>query len=1203
MEASKKMQKYFETLKKDVDSIYEIATKARQKGLDPVNSVEVKLASNMAERVVGLVSVMAPQIVGTGIVNRIVELEKKYGSLDWRVAMIIALEIAQEKFCKFKDEVEAIEIGIRIGFAYQTVGVVSSPLEGFTNLELKDRRDNKGKYFCLNFSGPIRNAGGTAASTCILIADYIRKKLGYAVYDPDEKEINRCNTEVVDYHERVTNLQYFPSKEESDFMVLNCPIEISGEPTEKFEVSNYKDLPRVPTNKIRSGFCLLHSSCLPLKAQKLWKKIDQWGKEMDMEHWSFLKEFIDIKNRVHASHPGSEKKENKKDNENKDIYEKNGIIPNNTFVSDLVAGRPVFGYPMKEGGFRLRYGRSRTSGFSAQSINPASMHVMLDFIASATQCKTERPGKAAAFSVCDTIEGPTVVLTNGDVVQINTDEEGRKYKKDIKSILFLGDILQNYGDYINRAHRLIKPGYCEEWWVKELKKILEEKYQTKNYDLIYEKFVKDLNCSTIDATKAKLLIEKFLWQKPTIYEAFLITEKFSVALHPKYTYHYKLISKEDFIYLLDSFKNSKFEYENEKLEKIIFEKNERLKAILENIGLPHKYVQNEFVVINEVQAVSLTKLLGIKTIDDINSVLKKIQNSKLTDINDIINEISNYKIRDKTGIFIGSRMGRPEKAKMRKMNGSPHVLFPVGEQGGRLKSFQTAMDANYIESNFLIYHCDECDIDLPTSECIKCGKIVKQKVYCDICNKLYDEKCSQHGEATVSRRFSKIPIKDHMNYYKKKLNENMLPDLIKGLKGIMSAKGNCENLFKGVLRAKHSIFVNKDGTIRYDCSEVPITHFKPKEIAASIEKLKKLGYDVDIYGEPLINDSQILEIKPQDIVIPACPDSPDEGSDAVFIRATQYIDELLEKQYNLSPFYNVKKKEDLIGQLVIGLAPHTSAGSLCRIIGFSKMQAFLAHPLMHAAMRRDCDGDESCFLLLMDAFLNFSREYLPASRGSTMDAPLVLTSILNPAEVDDMAFDMDVAWEYPLEFYEACCEFKNPWDVKIETLGNFIGTERQFEKMGFTHDTTNFNQGVLCSSYKILPTMKDKLDGQMLLAEKIRAVKESDVATLVINKHFLKDIKGNLRKFSQQEVRCLECNTKYRRVPLSQRCSACGSYKLTFTIAEGSVVKYLEPSILLMNKYNIAPYEKQTLEILKERVESVFGKDPEKQTGLGDFFK
>ena len=101
--------------------------------------------------------------------------------------------------------------------------------------------------------------------------------------------------------------------------------------------------------------------------------------------------------------------------------------------------------------------------------------------------------------------------------------------------------------------------------------------------------------------------------------------------------------------------------------------------------------------------------------------------------------------------------------------------------------------------------------------------------------------------------------------------------------------------------------------------------------------------------------------------------------------------------------------------------------------------------------------------------------------------------------------------------------------------------------MGFTHDTSSINLGVGCSAYKLLPTMEEKLRGQMNLATKIRAVDESEVAKIVIEKHFIKDIKGNLRKFSQQQFRCVVCNEKYRRPPLVGKCTKCGG-NIIFTI-------------------------------------------------------
>ncbi|MBW3023008.1 DNA polymerase II large subunit, partial [Candidatus Woesearchaeota archaeon] len=266
--ASKKMQKYFDELTIKTKQAYKVAEEARKKGFDPEEKVDIPLAKDMAERVEGLVSAVAPQMIGKGVIRRIKQLEEEYGRLSWEVALKIALEVAQEKFCKFKDRKEAMEVGIRTGFAYHTVGIVSAPLEGLVEIKFKKRADGK-DYLALIYASPIRGAGGTACAVSLLIADYVRKNFGLEQYDPDEREVNRFAMELQDYHERVTNLQYNPSDDEKKFLAANLPIEIDGEPTEKLDVSNYKDLPRVETNKIRGGVCLVFSM-LALKAPKLW---------------------------------------------------------------------------------------------------------------------------------------------------------------------------------------------------------------------------------------------------------------------------------------------------------------------------------------------------------------------------------------------------------------------------------------------------------------------------------------------------------------------------------------------------------------------------------------------------------------------------------------------------------------------------------------------------------------------------------------------------------------------------------------------------------------------------------------------------------------------------------------------------------------------------------------------------------------------
>lgn len=1206
VECSREMQKYFEELKDVCFKEFKIASESRKKGYDPASVPEIILAKNMAERVVGLISIIAPQLKDTGATERITELEKEYGTLDWRVAFRIAEEVAREKFCKFKDQKEAMEVGIRTGFAYITVGVVSSPIEGFTHLDIMDRMDGQGKYFCVNFSGPIRNAGGTAAAVCVLIADYVRKKFGYAKYDATDLETKRTYSEIEDYHTRFSPRQYFPGREEINFLMRNVPVQLGAEPSERYEVSNYKDLPRVPTNIIRSGFCLLYTDCIPLKAAKLWRQLSKWGKDFGMEDWMFLEEYLKIQKSAKAL---------------KKKAESSGkITPDYTYIKDLVAGRPVLGYPLRNGAFRLRYGRSRVSGYSAQSIHPATMQILNGYVATATQLKVERPGKAAAMTSCDTIDGPIVKLYNGNVLFLETEALAKQHKKEIKEILYLGDVLVAYGDFFNRNHPLASPGYCQEYWVLEFEKAALEKYPL-NSGHSEDKYVTSSDYRKIDLQKLsedvripkdrlEVIFRKPLRTKLSADAASLLSKKLDIPLHPYYTYFWKSLNIHELKSLVNWLLDANIvHYDNKpdnKIEKVILPKNDA-KRTLELLGVPHLFVNNEFIVIEGDHADALLSTLNIhevilkEDIESINKVIAETQPDAGKEdelILKIINRIAPFIIRDKAGIFIGSRMGRPEKAKMRKLAGQPNMLFPIGEEGGKMRSLQAAMEAGKITSSFPIFYCERCKHKTPFSICEICDKPAEKKTYCKECK---NTECTNDSHPKATYANYPININEIFPFMLKKLNTKIYPDMIKGIKGTANIHHIPEHLIKGVLRAKHNISVFKDGTIRYDISEVPLTHFKPKEIGVSVDGLRKLGYLADTKGRPLEREDQVLELKPQDIVLPCSPDSPDEPADEVLFRTANFIDELLEKLYSQKAYYRLKSKEDLVGQAVIGLAPHTSAGILGRIIGFSKTQAYLAHPMFHAAMRRDADGDESCILLLLDGLLNFSKEYLSNKRGATMDAPLVLTYMLNPAEVDDMVFDLDIGWRYPLELYEAAKEFKPAHAVKINQMGKHIGTPLQYEGMGFTHDTDDFNAGILCSEYKLLPSMEEKLFGQMDLAMKIRAVDSGDVARLVIEKHFIRDIKGNLRKFSTQQFRCSNCNEKYRRPPLVGRCIKCNG-KIIFTISEGSIIKYLEPTISLGEKFKIPAYLSQTIDLTKQRIENYFGKEAESQAGLGRWF-
>ncbi len=1138
------MKEYFARIEKEVKNAYETCQKARQKGLDPAMDVEVLLAKNMAERVVGLITIAAEQIKDSGVVERIEELEKNYGAQDWRVALSIAKEVAEERFCKFEDKRKAMEIGIRVGVAYITNGVVSSPLEGFTKLEIKKRRDGR-EYFAMYYSGPIRSAGGTGMSVSVLIGDYIRKQFGYDAYDPTPEEIKRIVTELYDYHERVTNLQYLPSEDEIGFMVKNLPVQIDGEPSEKIEVSNYKGLDRIGTDRIRGGVCLVFGEGLCQKATKVNKQVSKWGKDFGLNEWDFLDGFLRLQSRIKAK---------------TNIMDDGSLRPDFTFVKDLVAGRPVFTHPLRNGGFRLRYGRARNSGFSAQAIHPATMAILHNFPAIGTQFKVERPGKSSVIACCDSIEGPIVKLQDGSVAVLHNMETAKKLLPELLEIIYLGDLLICYGDFFNRGHQLVPAGYCEEWWALELEKNVQDKELKEDKTLI-DKLIKNpfLEISAADALR--------------------LSERYNVPLHPRLTFYWTSIQKEDVILLAEWMQKANFTD-----GKIVLPYREgREKRSLELLGVEHQVVGKEYIVIRGDNATALRACLT--AIDTNKENVLEMLNPNLI-------------VRDKNGTYIGARMGRPEKSKMRKLIGSPQVLFPVGEEGGRMRCFQEALKKGYVEAQFPLFYCKKCNNMTIYLNCENCKTQTERRYFCFKCNKESANKCH---DAAVPYSQRKIEIKKYFENALSMIGMKNYPELIKGVRGTSNREHIPEHLAKGILRAVHNVYINKDGTIRYDMTEMPLTHFKPKEIGTSIDKLIELGYENDIYGNPLEHDDQLLELKIQDIILPAAAESLDETADNVFFRIAGFIDDLLEKVYGLPRYYNLKDTSDLAGHLVIGLAPHISAGVVGRIIGFSKTQVIMAHPYFHSIVRRDCDGDEMAVMLLMDTLLNFSRKYLPDHRGATQDTPLVLSSRIIPKEVDDMVFDMDVGWRYPIELYENALLLKKPWEVNIKQLKARIGTEQQYTDFGFTHPVDDINHGVRCSAYKSIETMEGKVKGQLEIAMKLRAVDQDDVARLVIDRHFIRDIKGNLRKFSTQEFRCVKCNEKYRRPPLFGSCLKCEG-NIVFTVAEGSITKYLGPSLSLVEKYNLPPYLIQSLLITKERVESIFGKEKDKQEGLGRWF-
>jgi len=1104
------IQAYFSAIERHVERCYSIAEKARARGYDPTREVEVPTANDFAERVEELVG---PEGIASVIRKRLAEMSRE------QTALSVAIDIAEEHAGSTE---QTVDQAVRTGLAILTEGVLVAPIEGISAVKIGSNADGS-SYVDLYFAGPIRSAGGTGEAMSVLIADVVRRRLDIGRYRPTDDEVERYKEEVPLY-DRITTLQYSPSLEEIETIVRNCPVCINGEPTEQKEVTGKRNLPRVHTNRVRGGACLVIAEGLCLKAPKLLKHVDS----MQLEGWDFLNAFI-------------------QDNGE----ESRTIAPSAKYMKSLIAGRPVFSHPSSKGGFRLRYGRGRTCGLASTAIHPAAMHILDDFVALGTQLKTERPGKGTIGTSCTSIEGPMVLLDSGDFVQLHSSAEAQEVKEHISEIIDLGEILVPFGEFVENNAILPQASYCHEWWIQELEEAIDVTDEDSAAEHVAERLGRAISL-----------------HEPSPEEAFSIAETFDVPLHPRHTLFWHDLSIDDIAALADALRQAS--YDDGRLE---IPNEGEVKELLMQLGALHVENETHDRLILDRCAVPLLRCCGYRIEDGRVRQHTSPGSVDATDVLELVSAIAGVSVRARAPSRIGTRMGRPEKAAKRTMRATPHVLFPVGRAGGRERLVNAAARANKIS------------FEAGSRRCQRCGDIT------------YKTRCQCGGTTVSTGRIERREVKLYMEVDEAKERIGMvhMPDKVKGVIGLSSRSKTPESLEKGLLRAKHDIYVFKDGTARFDMTNMPLTHFKPEEIGTSVERLRELGYTHDWRGDPLERPDQVCELRVQDVI-------PSRSCGHYLARVARFIDELLEHYYDMEPFYNVDEPSDLIGSMVVGMSPHTSAGAVGRIIGFIDAAVCCAHPFYHAAKRRNCDGDEDTLMLLMDVLVNFSLEYIPEKRGGHMDLPLVLATRISPAEIDKEAENLDVLSRYPLPFFQATTRHAHPKEVEeeMDLVAGRIGTGREYDGFGFTHDTGDIADGVTVSAYKTLGKMEEKLYAQLALARTIRAVDESDVAARVIQTHFLPDLIGNLRAFTKQQVRCVKCNTKYRRIPLKGRCTNCGK-SLTLTVHEKSIKKYLEPAKRIIEDFEVPTYTRQRLLLFEKSAESLFTNDKVTQTKLPGF--
>jgi DNA polymerase II large subunit len=1147
--ATMQYSEYSNILQEGCDVAYQIAEQARKVGHDPKNFVEIPQAHDLADRTQKLLNFLD----GRNTAQQIRDLSKSLDGNRELVAIEIANIVSAESYLysqinpcvdcngkgfklmgewkkddcvtcsgkgysltfegllnkktdeilkefdeidKFDDESRlamSIYHGVCAGLAVLTEGILVAPLEGVVSSRIVINEDST-KAICVNYAGPIRSAGGTGQALSVLIADILRRRFKLSKSKLTYGEIERYKEEVSFYGR---GLQYRPSNHQIEILTKNCPVYIDGEGVGN-EVTGQRDLPRVPTNKSREGAILVICEGLVLKAPKILKYTNALG----LEGWDWLTEFVQ--------------------DSNDDLEE---IKPNEKFVADILAGRPIFGLPMATGSFRLRYGRSRLGGLATTSIHPATMKALDGFAIIGTQLKYERPGKATVVTPCTDIDGPYIQFKDGSARRINAMNElpegsSTDVNWPIEKVWDLGDILIPVGEFIENNHPLIASPYVKEW-------------------------------------HSQLVYRENLEYPKSFSEACEQSKNNQLPMCPEFVAHFNDISPDE---LLEVYRNlypsvcGSYILINDSILELIYRLN------IDVIKSNGRYIldgDNASTLIN-------TLMDGKKYKGDL---------SKFSNGLDLINDICDYEIKPKVTYRIGARMGKPEGSKLREMKPAIHVMFPLGFNIGAQRKVEDAL-----------LHNDSIDIGIRYDEI----------------NEVETFQGVVEGHNTKFLRVEKVsvPLLKLLNDAKKITGcYKRLP--LKGVKGLTSAEKLPENLAKGILRYQNDISVFRDGTIRFDMVDITMTHFKPSEIGLSVSKAKQLGYDVN-------DENEVVELYPQDIVIPKnCVDK--------LIKTTKYLDGLLDKLYGLEPFYNCETQEDLIGHLMMGLAPHTSGAILCRIVGVADIKGHYGHPFFHASKRRNCDGDIDSVLFLLDGLINFSRSYLATTRGGQMDAPLILTTKINPAEIDKEALNIDINTEYPVEFYEITQNLiasKEALNYGIRTVETVLGTEEQYRGFGYTHETDDCSEGPKNNPYNTLESMKQKTNAQFALGEVLHSVDNKIQSSKLIDRHLIRDMRGNLRAFGQQKVRCTKCATSYRRPPITGNCNTVIDSKtdpftkrevdvvcpgnLILTVSKGSINKYGGLIKELVERYGCDRYTEELQRLARDWVNQTFYDKDEK---------
>ncbi|HVB12020.1 MAG TPA: DNA polymerase II large subunit, partial [Nitrososphaerales archaeon] len=827
---------YHKNLEDEIARQYNIGQLAKTQGSDPSLDVESLLALDLADRVAKLLEVP--------VADRLRDLLKT--NRTEVTALILAKEVASGKYPLPEGQSPA-EAAVRLGLAIVTDGVTVAPIQGVSAVRVKQNHAGS-DYLSVEFAGPIRSAGGTESALTLVIADQVRKTLGLDKYNSSafDDEVGRFVEELRIYERDVGNFQYKVTDQDIQKAMEMLPVEIDGVWTDDYEVVIHRGMKRIKENRVRGGALRVLNDGVVGKSKKLLQLLSQLG----IDDWGWLSELSGGKQQ------GTDETKQ-----------------SSSHFEEVISGRPVLSMPNKPGGFRLRYGRAPNTGIHAIGIHPAVSTLLNYPIVMGTQIKVDMPGKGASIAFVDTLETPIVRLKDGSVVRVKDAEHGALLSHELEKILYLGDILIAFGDFLENNHKLVPSAYVEEWWAQEFK----EKFHRR-----YSSFESGSKVLSIEESRLKQLIDAPLHVFPSFSEALKLSNIVQIALHPRYLRYWDQLTPQEIIDL----RNGLDLNDNESI--LSLRANVSLKHLLEKLGIEHSLITETDLIITDDEAKILKECLDLSQIRH-----KETPGEGWSNTIELVSKLAGVEIKNKSSTFVGVRVGRPEKGMPRKMRPPVQGLFPVGRNTGMSRDILVAADKTGLAIEIVNSECPKCGTRTITAKCPLCDSNTILFKVCAQCGTRADSgtRCAKcGGQLRFSSPFQ-YPIKQEVK--KASLRVDYSPQKpLKGVLGLTNELKIPERLEKVLLRQKHGLWVYRDGTIRFDATNVPLTHFKPRQVQTNIAKLREMGYTRDIHGDELERDDQTVELLMQDVIVPF-------EAGTFLVSVAKYVDDLLVHQYNM----------------------------------------------------------------------------------------------------------------------------------------------------------------------------------------------------------------------------------------------------------------------------------------------------------------